>query len=234
MPTAKFTPGWRQLQAPGLKFRSSVAIAQQERPGSPPLALIQQRCPLLRLSDRSGSEGRPQSASPRKGQDELADAAKLERLGRLVCGPLWQSELVRTMGVSRQTVLRWVWGEPEPSVEHTAKAKELVRARIGELKRLLKESEAVASVEIALAHDRSPMGASHSQARPRVDVSPERSGRRDCACWAYNGRCRERPAWCAALGLVWGPTARCPDIERSTSAGMSRWTLERPRLRRRF
>ena len=34
-------------------------------------------------------------------------AAKLERLGRLVCGPLWQSELARTMGVSRQTVLRW-------------------------------------------------------------------------------------------------------------------------------
>ena len=28
------------------------------------------------------------------------DAAKLERLGRLLCGPLWQSELARTMGVS--------------------------------------------------------------------------------------------------------------------------------------
>jgi len=26
------------------------------------------------------------------------DAAKLERLGRLVCGPLWQSELARTWG----------------------------------------------------------------------------------------------------------------------------------------
>ena len=39
------------------------------------------------------------------------DAAKLERLGRLVCGPLWQSELARTMGVSRQTVLRWAAGE---------------------------------------------------------------------------------------------------------------------------
>ena len=67
------------------------------------------------------------------------DAAKLERLGRLVCGPLWQSELARTMGVSRQTVLRWAWGESEPSPEHTAKAKELVRARIGELQCLLKE-----------------------------------------------------------------------------------------------
>jgi len=32
----------------------------------------------------------------------------LERLGRLVCGPLWQSELARTVEVSRQTVLRWV------------------------------------------------------------------------------------------------------------------------------
>ena len=67
------------------------------------------------------------------------DAAKLERLGRLVCGPLWQSELARTMGVSRQTVLRWAAGEFAPSPEHTAKAKELVRARIGELQRLLKE-----------------------------------------------------------------------------------------------
>ena len=60
------------------------------------------------------------------------DAAKLERLGRLVCGPLWQSELARTMGVSRQTVLRWAAGEFDPSAEHTAKAKELVRARIGD------------------------------------------------------------------------------------------------------
>jgi len=63
----------------------------------------------------------------------------LERLGRLVCGPLWQSELARTMGVSRQTVLRWALGESEPSPEHAAKAKELVGARIRELKRLLKE-----------------------------------------------------------------------------------------------
>jgi DNA-binding XRE family transcriptional regulator len=67
------------------------------------------------------------------------DAAKLERLGRLVCGPLWQSELARTMGVSRQTVLRWAAGEFAPSLEYTAKAKELVRSRIGELQRLLKE-----------------------------------------------------------------------------------------------
>ena len=42
------------------------------------------------------------------------DAAKLERLGRLVCGPLWQSELARTMGVSRQTVLRWAAGSSRP------------------------------------------------------------------------------------------------------------------------
>jgi len=42
------------------------------------------------------------------------------------------------MGVSRQTVLRWAAGEFDPSPEHTAKAKELVRARIGELQRLLK------------------------------------------------------------------------------------------------
>ena len=35
-------------------------------------------------------------------------AAKLERLGRLVCGPLWQSELARTLEVSRRTVPRWV------------------------------------------------------------------------------------------------------------------------------
>ena len=42
------------------------------------------------------------------------DAAKLERVGRLVCGPLWQSELARTMGVSRQTVLRWAAGEFHP------------------------------------------------------------------------------------------------------------------------
>lgn len=66
------------------------------------------------------------------------DAAKVERLGRLVCGPLWQSELARSMGVSRQTVLRWVAGEFDPSPQHTAKAKKLVRARIGELQRLLK------------------------------------------------------------------------------------------------
>jgi DNA-binding transcriptional regulator YiaG len=67
------------------------------------------------------------------------NAAKVERLGRLVCGPLWQSELARTMGVSRQTVLRWMAEESEPSPEHTAKAKELVLARIGELQRLPKE-----------------------------------------------------------------------------------------------
>ena len=66
------------------------------------------------------------------------DADKLERLGRLLCGPLWQSELARTMGVSRQTVLRWMAEESEPSPEHAAKAKELVRARIEELRRLLK------------------------------------------------------------------------------------------------
>ena len=66
------------------------------------------------------------------------DAAKLERLGRLLCGPLWQSELARTMGVTRQTVLRWMAGESGPSPKHAAKAKELVRARIGELQRLLK------------------------------------------------------------------------------------------------
>jgi len=34
------------------------------------------------------------------------DAAKLERLGRWSCGPLWQSELAAPWG-SRQTVLRW-------------------------------------------------------------------------------------------------------------------------------
>jgi DNA-binding XRE family transcriptional regulator len=66
------------------------------------------------------------------------DAAKVERLGRLVCGPLWQSELARSMGVSRQTILRWAAGEFAPSPQYTAKAKELVRARIGELQRLLK------------------------------------------------------------------------------------------------
>ena len=66
------------------------------------------------------------------------DAAKVERLGRLVCGPQWQSELARSMGVSRQTILRWAAGEFAPSPQYTAKAKELVRARIGELQRLLK------------------------------------------------------------------------------------------------
>ena len=56
-----------------------------------------------------------------------------------VCGPLWQSELARTMGVSRQTVLRWMAGEFAPSPEYRAKAKDLVRVRIEELQRLLKE-----------------------------------------------------------------------------------------------
>jgi DNA-binding XRE family transcriptional regulator len=87
----------------------------------------------------SRSEGRPQSRpAVRRDKVKRLDAAKLERLGRLVCGPLWQSELARTMGVSRQTVLRWAAGEFDPSPQHTAKAKELVRARIGELQRLLK------------------------------------------------------------------------------------------------
>jgi DNA-binding XRE family transcriptional regulator len=85
-------------------------------------------------------EGRPQLlASGRRDRMKRLDAVKVERLGRLVCGPLWQSELARTMGVSRQTVLRWAAGEFDPSLEYTAKAKELVRARIGELQRLLKE-----------------------------------------------------------------------------------------------
>ena len=87
----------------------------------------------------SRSEGRPQSRpAVRRDRVKRLDAAKLERLGRLVCGPLWQSELARTMGVSRQTVLRWAAGESDPSPQHTAKAKELVRRRIGELQRLLK------------------------------------------------------------------------------------------------
>jgi DNA-binding XRE family transcriptional regulator len=66
-------------------------------------------------------------------------ADKLERLGRLVCGPLWQSELARTLGVSRQTILRWAAGEFHPSPQHTAEAKRLVRARVRELEGLLKE-----------------------------------------------------------------------------------------------
>ena len=87
----------------------------------------------------SRSEGRPKSR-PAVGRDRVKrlDAAKVERLGRLVCGPLWQSELARSMGVSRQTVLRWAAGEFDPSPRQTAKAKKLVRARIGELQRLLK------------------------------------------------------------------------------------------------
>ena len=52
---------------------------------------------------------------------QLAD--KLERLGRLLCGPLWQSELARTMGVSRQTVLRWAAGEFDPSPEHARRTR---------------------------------------------------------------------------------------------------------------
>ena len=67
------------------------------------------------------------------------DAAKLERLGRLLCGPLWQSELARTMGVQPADGPPMGGGEFDPSPEHAAKAKELVRARIGELQRLLKE-----------------------------------------------------------------------------------------------
>ena len=46
------------------------------------------------------------------------DAAKLERLGRLVCGPLWQSEQARTMGVSRQTILRWRRGSSTPRLNN--------------------------------------------------------------------------------------------------------------------
>ena len=87
----------------------------------------------------SRREGQPQSRpAVRRDRMKRLDAAKLERLGRLVCGPLWQSELARTMGVSRQTVLRWAAGEFDPSPQHTAKAKKLVRARIRELQRLLK------------------------------------------------------------------------------------------------
>src|SRR5260370_41386614 len=87
----------------------------------------------------SRSEGRPQSRPAlRRDRVKRLDAAKVERLGRLVCGPLWQSELARSMGVSRQTILRCAAGEVTPSPQHTAKAKELVRARIGELQRLLK------------------------------------------------------------------------------------------------
>jgi DNA-binding XRE family transcriptional regulator len=90
----------------------------------------------LFLSPREGQlQSRP---AVRRDRMKRLDAAKLERLGRLVCGPLWQSELARTLGVSRQTILRWAAGEFDPSPEHTAKAKKLVRARIGELQRLLK------------------------------------------------------------------------------------------------
>jgi hypothetical protein len=79
------------------------------------------------------------AASGKEGQGEARlDAAKLERLWAGWCGPLWQSELARTMGVSRQTILRWVAGEFDPPPQHTAKAKALARARIGELQRLLK------------------------------------------------------------------------------------------------
>ena len=86
-------------------------------------------------------EGKPPGLNrpAQGGTDEAARRGQVGALGRLVCGPLWQSELARTMSVSRQTVLRWAAGESEPSPEHTAKAKKLVRARIGEVQRLLKE-----------------------------------------------------------------------------------------------
>src|SRR5260370_6868476 len=75
----------------------------------------------------SRSEGRPQSRpAVRRDRVKRLDAAKLERLGRLVCGPLWQSELARTMGVSRQTVLRCAAPAPDPPPQHTTKPKPLL------------------------------------------------------------------------------------------------------------
>jgi DNA-binding XRE family transcriptional regulator len=116
-----------------------VAILQQERPTAHAGTKFNSDVDCHDFLFLSRSEGRPQSRpAGRRDRVKRLDAAKLERLGRLVCGPLWQSELARTMGVSRQTVLRWAAGEFDPSPQHTAKAKKLVRARIGELQRLLK------------------------------------------------------------------------------------------------
>jgi hypothetical protein len=127
----KPTPLLPSIPRSGLKFRGSVAISQQDRPVVPHV----HRCNFLIYR-----EATPQSR-PAVGRDRMKrlDAAKLERLGRLLFGPLWQSELARTIGVSRQTVLRWMAGESKASPEHTAKAKDLVRARIGQLQRLLKQ-----------------------------------------------------------------------------------------------
>ena len=131
---------WLPLVKAGGFILGIVAILQQERPTAPLWREVQTAMSIAAIfcfyrEVKAGLQSRP---AVRRDRVKRLDAAKLERLGRLVCGPLWQSELARTMGVSRQTVLRWAAGESDPSPQHTAKAKELVRARIGELQRLLK------------------------------------------------------------------------------------------------
>ena len=122
-----------------MKFEAALQSCNKSAPWSNPDANVNSDVDCYDFSFYREAEAASIATAAERDKMKRLDAAKLERLGRLVCGPLWQSELARTMGVSRQTVLRWAAGEFAPSPEHTAKAKELVRARIGELQRLLKE-----------------------------------------------------------------------------------------------
>ena len=92
-----------------------MANLQQKRPMVFLRREVQHQCRLLRFSVSIAQRRQASiAASGREGRMKRLDAAKLERLGRLVCGPLWQSELAGTMGVSRQTVLRWAAGSSSP------------------------------------------------------------------------------------------------------------------------
>jgi hypothetical protein len=72
----------------------------------------------------------------------------IERVGNLLYGPRYMSELSRALEVSRQTVLSWSRGPKKfigknkgwaPSPENVEAMKKLVQKRIEELKAVLKE-----------------------------------------------------------------------------------------------
>jgi hypothetical protein len=67
-----------------------------------------------------------------------SDTARLiRRAGRAVYGERWQSALAGALGVNIRTVRRWAAGQQEAPAAIIVRLRELVRARIEELRNLL-------------------------------------------------------------------------------------------------
>lgn len=68
--------------------------------------------------------------------DELA---LLHRVGELLYGPAWQSEMARVLGANLRTVQRWAAGSRTPGPEVWSALAELARGQRDDLAELLDE-----------------------------------------------------------------------------------------------